>query len=73
MYDHIEVEYKCGYLVYLVKAWCTKYQDTYIPCGPNPIERSVSTIIFVIRKNDVTELVVVERSSQTKNAVRCSI
>lgn len=71
--NHAEVEYKCGHRVYLVEAWYTRYQDTHIPYGPNPIERSVSIIIFVIRKHDVTELVFVERSSQTKNAVRSSI
>lgn len=73
MCNHAEVEYKCGHPIYFVKAWCNRYQDTHIPCGPNPIERWVSIIIFVIRKHDVTELAFVERSSQTKNAVRSSI
>ena len=38
MCDHILLVYGCGDKIYLVKAWCFKYQDTRIPCGANPID-----------------------------------
>ena len=68
---HTQVDYECGDPLYIVKAWCTKYQDTHIPCGSNPIERSVY-IINVTGLHSVANLICVERS-RTKIAVRRSI
>lgn len=42
MCDHKLVKYQCSHPLYLVKAWYTKYQDTHLPCAPNPIETLVS-------------------------------
>ncbi|KAF1834366.1 hypothetical protein BDW02DRAFT_498509 [Decorospora gaudefroyi] len=35
MCDYTQVQYKCNHFRYVVKAWCTKYQQTHIRCPPN--------------------------------------
>ncbi len=42
MCDHVLVTYECKHTSFWVLAWCTKYQNTYVKCGPNPIETWVS-------------------------------
>ena len=38
MCDYKQVEYACGHLRYIVKAWCTTYQETQKRCPLNVIE-----------------------------------
>ncbi len=46
MCEHKKVKYKCGHSIYYVKAWCHKYYyQTLLPCGPNPVEKSVFTVV----------------------------
>lgn len=45
MCNHKEIKYKCGCSIYEVEAWCEKYQQTHVPCGPNPIKKSVSIVV----------------------------
>ncbi|EAS36227.3 uncharacterized protein CIMG_01581 [Coccidioides immitis RS] len=37
MCDYTEVEYMCGHVRYLVKAWCVEYQRTQQRCSPNVV------------------------------------
>ena len=37
MCDYTEVEYKCGHVRYLVRAWCVIYQQTQQRCPPNVV------------------------------------
>lgn len=48
MCKHKKVKYKCGDSIYHVIAWCHKYRyQTLLPCGPNPVEKSVFTIVVI--------------------------
>lgn len=42
MCDYIQVQYKCGHLRFIVKAWCVKYQETHIRCPVNVVALWVS-------------------------------
>ncbi|KAH6881473.1 hypothetical protein BKA58DRAFT_371629 [Alternaria rosae] len=35
MCDYTQVQYKCTHVRYVVKAWCTKYQQTHVRCPAN--------------------------------------
>ncbi|KAF2259122.1 hypothetical protein CC78DRAFT_476263 [Lojkania enalia] len=37
MCDYTQVHYKCTHLRYIVKAWCTKYQQKQKRCEPNVV------------------------------------
>ncbi|KAF2271571.1 uncharacterized protein EI97DRAFT_262644 [Westerdykella ornata] len=37
MCDYTQVQYKCSHLRYIVRAWCTKYQETHKRCPVNVI------------------------------------
>lgn len=37
MCDHTQVEYTCGHVRYLVRAWCVKYEKTHIRCPANVV------------------------------------
>jgi len=37
MCDYTQVEYKCGHVRYIVKAWCERYQQTQQRCPPNVV------------------------------------
>lgn len=63
MCDHTALEYTCAHRVYLVKAWCTIYPKTYIPCGLNLIEMSVFVIIFVVKIHSVAKLGICRKKS----------
>jgi hypothetical protein len=39
MCDYTEVEYKCGHVRYLVRAWCVVYQQTQQRCPPNVVAK----------------------------------
>jgi len=69
MRDYTEVKHKCQHRKYIVKAWCTKYQDTHIRCAPNVIEMSVPIILSIHR---LAKIGFIEKR-WTKNVVRCSI
>jgi len=48
MCEHKKVKYKCGHSIYHVNAWCYKYHyQTLLPCGPNPVEKSVFTVVVI--------------------------
>ncbi|WPH00361.1 Hypothetical protein R9X50_00318800 [Acrodontium crateriforme] len=35
MCEYSQVEYACGHLRFIVRCWCTKYQETQKRCRPN--------------------------------------
>ncbi|KAF2628694.1 hypothetical protein BU25DRAFT_338994 [Macroventuria anomochaeta] len=37
MCDYTQVQYKCNHVRYVVRAWCTKYQETHKRCPANVI------------------------------------
>ncbi|KAF2720190.1 hypothetical protein K431DRAFT_227085 [Polychaeton citri CBS 116435] len=37
MCDYTKVEYSCGHVRYLVRAWCVRYQETHRRCPPNVV------------------------------------
>lgn len=37
MCDYTQVQYKCSHLRYVVRAWCTKYQETHKRCPANVV------------------------------------
>ncbi|KAF2709202.1 hypothetical protein K504DRAFT_406116 [Pleomassaria siparia CBS 279.74] len=37
MCDYTQVHYKCAHLRYIVRAWCTKYQETHKRCPANVV------------------------------------
>ncbi|KAF2228806.1 hypothetical protein EV356DRAFT_457005 [Viridothelium virens] len=37
MCDYTQVEYQCGHIRYVVKAWCIKYQMTHKRCPANVV------------------------------------
>ncbi|OAL52336.1 hypothetical protein IQ07DRAFT_585545 [Pyrenochaeta sp. DS3sAY3a] len=37
MCDYTQVQYKCNHLRYVVRAWCTKYQETHKRCPANVV------------------------------------
>ncbi|KAF2866915.1 hypothetical protein BDV95DRAFT_504002 [Massariosphaeria phaeospora] len=37
MCDYTQVHYKCSHLRYIVRAWCTKYQETHKRCPANVV------------------------------------
>ncbi|KAH8690395.1 hypothetical protein GQ44DRAFT_636909 [Phaeosphaeriaceae sp. PMI808] len=37
MCDYTQIQYKCSHLRYVVKAWCTKYQETHKRCPANVV------------------------------------
>jgi len=41
MCDYTQVEYSCGHLRYIVKAWCTSYPETQKRCPLNVVEMCV--------------------------------
>ncbi len=48
MCEHKKVKYKCDHSIYHVNTWCHKYlYQTLLPCGPNPVEKSVFTVVVV--------------------------
>ncbi|KAH8722765.1 hypothetical protein GQ44DRAFT_622112 [Phaeosphaeriaceae sp. PMI808] len=37
MCDHTLVQYKCTHVRFIVKTWCTKYQETHKRCRANVV------------------------------------
>ncbi|KAL2350130.1 hypothetical protein BJ546DRAFT_860929 [Cryomyces antarcticus] len=37
MCDYTQVEYRCGHLRYIVRAWCVKYPETHKRCPANVV------------------------------------
>ncbi|PVI04169.1 hypothetical protein DM02DRAFT_519378 [Periconia macrospinosa] len=37
MCDYTKVQFKCSHLRYIVRAWCTKYQQTHTRCPVNVV------------------------------------
>lgn len=37
MCDYTQVNYQCGHVRYIVKAWCVRYQQTHERCAPNVV------------------------------------
>lgn len=37
MCDYTQVHYKCSHLRYIVRAWCTRYQETHRRCPVNVV------------------------------------
>lgn len=45
MCDYTQVNYKCGHVRYLVKAWCIRYQQTHERCAPNVVAVYVFSLL----------------------------
>ena len=73
MCDHTAVIYTCGCSRYIVKAWCTKYQEKHIPCSANAVEVSVSVIFIDIEYHEAKYNVDAGSGNGTQNAVRRSV
>lgn len=41
MCDYTQVQYKCNHLRYVVRAWCTRYQETHKRCPANIVAMQV--------------------------------
>ncbi|KIN03607.1 hypothetical protein OIDMADRAFT_158299 [Oidiodendron maius Zn] len=37
MCDYTQVEYECGHLRFIVRAWCTNYETTHRRCPPTVV------------------------------------
>jgi hypothetical protein len=44
MCDYTQVQYKCSHLRYVVRAWCTKYQETHKRCPANVVAVYVTVL-----------------------------
>ena len=52
MCDYTQVEYSCGHLRYIVKAWCTSYPETQKRCPLNVVEMSVFSFSSFFKNSD---------------------
>ncbi|KAF2036715.1 hypothetical protein EK21DRAFT_51355 [Setomelanomma holmii] len=58
MCDYTQVQYKCSHLRYVVRAWCTKYQETHKRCPANVVAMqvfwSISSTIVLTRTQRIS-------------------
>ena len=59
----------CGHVRYIVKAWCTRYQQTHERCPPNVVAVLVALFEFNTVNVDVLLISSVEKLNLMRNAV----